>query len=200
MKRMTFLALLLAALVTAAGAQVETMHRAPGTPGGPPLPPGPPAPLGKWWKNSDVVKELQLSDAQIKQIEQTFLDFRLKLIDLRAEVERQEVKLQPLIEADRPDEQQVGTQVDAVLAARARLEKTNTMMMLAIRRALSVEQWKKLQAIQQKREGPFLTHFNGPVPPPGPGMGRDVIYFRRGPEPPPEMAAPAPPTGPGQDE
>src|SRR5919198_2154552 len=106
--------------------------------------------LGAWWKNSDVVKELQLTDAQVKQIEQTFLDYRLKLIDLRADVERQETKLQPLLEADQPNEQQIGSQVDAVVAARGRLEKTNTMMMLAIRRVLSVDQWKKLQAIEHR--------------------------------------------------
>ncbi len=164
-------------------------------PGGPGMPPSPPAPLGKWWKNSDVAKELQLSDAQIKQIEQTFLDYRMKLIDLKADVERQELKLQPLIEADRPDEQQVGTQVDAVLAARAKLEKTNTMMMLAIRKALSVEQWKKLQAIQQKREGPFFTHFGGP----GAGMGGDVMYFRRRIDG-PESAPLPPPPPPGQND
>jgi Spy/CpxP family protein refolding chaperone len=176
--------------------QRKVIVTAPGGPGMPPPPP--PAPLGKWWKNSDVVKELQLSDAQIKQIEQTFLDYRMRLIDLKADVERQELKLQPLIEADRPDEQQVGTQVDAVLAARAKLEKTNTMMMLAIRKALSVEQWKKLQAIQQKREGPFFTHFDGPLPP-GAHMDRDVIYLRHGPDGPESMPAP-PPRGPGLNE
>jgi periplasmic protein CpxP/Spy len=110
-----------------------------------------PGPFGAWWKNSDVVKELQLSDAQVKQIEQTFLDYRLKLIDLRADVERQETKLQPLLEADQPNEHEVSSQVDLVVAARGKLEKTNTMMMLAIRRVLSVEQWKKLQAIEHRR-------------------------------------------------
>ncbi len=161
-----------------------------------PGPPMPSAPLGKWWKNSEIAKELQLTDPQIQQIEKTFLDYRLKLIDLKADVERQEIKLQPLIEADRPDEQQVGTQIDAVLAARGKLEKTNTLMMLAIRKVLSVEQWKKLQAIQQKREGPFAMHFDMPVPP-GPGMERDHVYFfkRRVPgEPGPEtMPLPPPP-------
>jgi Spy/CpxP family protein refolding chaperone len=125
--------------------------------------------LGAWWKNSDVVKELQLSDAQVKQIEQTFLDYRLKLIDLRADVERQETKLQPLLEADQPSEQQVGSQVDAVVVARGKLEKTNTMMMLAIRRVLSVDQWKKLQAIHHRHmhergmgPGGHDEHFRGP--------------------------------------
>lgn len=197
MKRASVMLLLLVVFVGSAFGQGEMRRRQPGTPGAAPMaptpPPGPP-PLGKWWKNSDVVKELQLTDAQIKQIEQTFLDYRLKLIDLRADVERQETKLQPLIEADQPDEQQVGMQIDAVLAARAKLEKTNTMMMLAIRRALSVEQWKKLQAIQQKREGPFYRHFEGPTPPPEARMEGDVMFYRRGPEAPEAM--PSPPTEP----
>lgn len=108
--------------------------------------------LGAWWKNSDVVKELGLSDAQVKQIEQTFLDHRLKLIDLRAELERQELRFQPLIDAEQPDEAKVGAQLDAVLAARGRLEKAHAMMQLAIRRVLTIEQWKKLQSRHHQRD------------------------------------------------
>lgn len=127
--------------------------------------PMPPPELGKWWKNSDIVAQLQLGDAQIKQIEDTFLDYRLKLIDLHAEVERQEARLQPLIEADQPDEAKVSAQIDLVIAARGKLEKANTMMMLAIRRVLNVEQWKKLQTIQQERD---RMRFHGRGGPEGP--------------------------------
>ena len=143
----------------------------PGPPGGQvfyaqvPAPPGHPLDLGKWWKNSRIARELGLSEAQISQIEQTFLEQRLKLIDLRADLEKQEARLQPLIEADQPDEAKVSAQIDQVLAARGRLEKTNAMMMLAIRRALSVEQWKKLQSFQQERE----REFHRMVAPPFPG-------------------------------
>lgn len=130
-----------------------------------PRAPMPPHELGKWWKNSDVVAKLQLSDAQIKQIEDTFLDYRLKLIDLHAEVERQEARLQPLVEADQPDEAKVSAQIDLLIAARGKLEKTNTMMMLAIRKVLTVEQWKKLQAIQQERHRTRFPGAGGPEPP-----------------------------------
>ena len=147
-----------------------------------PQPPQPPQPdLGKWWKNSDVVRELQLTEAQITQIEQTFLEHRLKLIDLRAEVERQETRLQPLIEADRPDEAKVGAQIDLVLAGRGRLEKENAMMMLAIRRVLSVEQWKKLESIQQGR---------GRMP--GAFAPQHPSVRRQGPSPAPPAATPPP--------
>lgn len=144
----------------------------PGHPAAAPRAPMPPPGLGKWWKNSDVVAKLQLSDAQIKQIEDTFLDFRLKLIDLHAEVERQEARLQPLIEADQPDEAKVSSQIDLVIAARGKLEKANTMMMLAIRKVLTVEQWKKLQSVQQERERRPFGGTRRPDGPEGPGGPR----------------------------
>jgi len=152
-----------------------------------------PGPFGTWWKNSDVVKELQLTDAQVKQIEQTFLDYRLKLIDLRADVERQETKLQPLLEADQPNEHEVSSQVDLVVTARGKLEKTNTMMMLAIRRVLSVDQWKKLQAIERRR-GPRNFFYRRT----GPGDHEQWIFReQRGSNAPEPPQPPAPPEAPG---
>lgn len=129
------------------------------------LPPPPPGPdLGRWWKNSEIVREIGLSEAQSSQIEQTFLEHRLKLIDLRADLEKQEARLQPLVEADQLDEAKVTAQIEQVLAARGRLEKANAMMMLSIRRVLSVEQWRKLQAIKESRQSPHRP----PVPPAAP--------------------------------
>lgn len=153
MKRLKSVLIALLILPIVAAAQM------PPAPPAAPHPPGRPD-LGKWWKNSDVVRELQLTEAQVNQIEQAFLDHRLKLIDLRADVERQEARLQPLIEADQPDEAKVLPQLDALLAARGKLEKQNAMMMLGIRRVLSVEQWKELQAIQQRHE-----QMHGHMPP-----------------------------------
>ena len=142
-------------------------------PHGFPRQPGPPGPdLGKWWKNSEIVRELALSETQVGQIEQTFFEQRLKLIDLKADLEKQETRLQPLIEADQPDEAKVSAQIDQVLAARGRLEKANAMMMFSIRRVLTVEQWKKLQEIKERRERRF------PRAPAPPGM------FERQPGPP----------------
>jgi protein CpxP len=160
----------------------------PQNPPAPPAPPPPPSPppqrpeLGKWWKNSTVVRELGLSDTQIKETEQTFLNHRLNLIDLRAALEREEVQLQPLMEADKQDDAKISAQLDRVLAARNKLERENTMMMLAIRRVLTLEQWKKLQELQKLREAPPLP----PLPPAPPSV----------PAPPAPAAPPAPPKPP----
>ena len=134
--------------------------------------------LGAWWKNSDTVSKLQLSEDQVKKIEQTYLDHKLKLIDLQADLEKQELRLEPLMDADRPDEAKVGTQIDLITAARGRLEKENAMMMLAIRSDLTVDQWKKLKTLQAAEQGKERVLFwranpginmEGPLPPPPPG-------------------------------
>jgi Spy/CpxP family protein refolding chaperone len=102
---------------------------------------------GKWWKDSDLMKKLGVSDDQVTKIEKIFQDHRLQLIDLHADLEKQEAILEPLVEADQPQESQVVTQIDKVAQARANLEKSDAMMLLAIRRVLTVDQWKKLRDI-----------------------------------------------------
>ncbi len=133
--------------------------------------------LGAWWKNSEIVSKLQLSEEQVRKIEDTYLNHRLKLIDLRANLEKQEVQLEPLLDADRPDEGKVATQIDEITAARGRLEKENALMMLAIRRVLTVDQWKKLQTLDETHRtgGPVVLERRwrahppaGPASTPGP--------------------------------
>jgi periplasmic protein CpxP/Spy len=128
-------------------------------------------PMGKWWKNAEIVKELQLSDEQLQRLEQAFQESRLHLIDLHAALEKEEALLEPLTEADNPDESQVDSQIDKVAMARAELEKAHTRMLLNVRKVLTTDQWKKLQS----------THF-GPMP---------RMHFPMG----PELPAPPPSSG-----
>ena len=138
---------------------------------------------GKWWQDSELAKKLQLTDAQIKQLNQTFFDHRLKLIDYGAEMEKQDMKLQNLLDEDMPDTGQVSSQVDQVLSARGKLEREYTMMNLDLRKVLSVEQWRQLKSIREqlgpprhdfshgmgpRRHGPAGPH-DGTPPPPPPG-------------------------------
>jgi Spy/CpxP family protein refolding chaperone len=104
--------------------------------------------LGKWWQSSDIVKKLQLGDGQVAQLDQIFYEHRLKLIDFGADMEKQDLKLQMLVDADVPNEGQVEAQVDQVLAARGKLEREFTMMNLELRKVLSIEQWRQLKAIR----------------------------------------------------
>jgi Spy/CpxP family protein refolding chaperone len=127
--------------------------------------PGP----GKWWKDSELMRKIGVSDEQVQKIEKIFQGHRLDLIDLHAALEKQEAILEPLVEADQPDEAQVIAQIDKVAQARANLEKSNAQMLLAIRRVLTVDQWKKLRDLPGVV--PFQRRPVGlpAVPPPGGG-------------------------------
>lgn len=137
------------------------------------------APPGMWWKNPDIVQKLSLTSDQQKRMDDIFQQSRLQLIDLKANVEKQEVLLEPMLSANPPDTNKVLAQIDRVASARAELEKANARMLLGIRGVLSADQWTKLQAEQRENQR-FLFHFKGPDGPvfrgpggpgPGPGVG-----------------------------
>jgi Spy/CpxP family protein refolding chaperone len=140
--------------------------------------------MGKWWQNPDIVSKLQLNDGQISQLNQVFYDHKMKLIDYGAEMEKQDLKLQSLLDADTPDEGQVSSQVDQVLAARGKLEREFTMMNLNLRKVLSLEQWRQLKAVRgDVGPGDNFIYFQKKIGPGGPGTpGPDVMPL---PPPPP---------------
>lgn len=131
--------------------------------------------MGKWWQNSDLAKKLQLTDSEIGQLDQTFYEHKLKLIDYGAAMEKQDLKLQELLDMDNPDDSQVNAQVDQVLEARGKLEREFTMMNLALRRVLTVQQWRQLKSMRGNG-GAFgdrifirkMLPGSAPMPPPGP--------------------------------
>ena len=128
--------------------------------------------MGKWWQNPDVVSKLSLSDSQVSQLNQVFYNHKMKLIDYGAEMEKQDLKLQNLLDADQPDEGQVGSQVDQVLAARGKLEREFTMMNLNLRKVLTLDQWRQLKAVRgDAGPGDNFIFFQKKIGPGGPGPG-----------------------------
>ncbi len=150
--------------------------------------------LGKWWQNSEIAKKLQLGDGQIAQLDQTFYDHKLKLIDYGAEMEKQDLKLQSLLDADVPNEGQVEAQVDQVLSARGKLEREFTMMNLDLRKVLSLDQWRQLKSIRGQGgtfAGGDRVFFRKVLPP---GGGPELMTQPPG-ELPPLPPLPPPPPG-----
>lgn len=111
-------------------------------------------PPGRWWTDPALVQRLGLTPDQQKRIDTLFQQNRLKLIDQSAGLQKEEAILEPLLEADRPDESQVLAQIDRIAQARAELEKANARMLLGFRGVLTLDQWKRLQAEEPPRRGP----------------------------------------------
>jgi Spy/CpxP family protein refolding chaperone len=123
-----------------------------------------------WWKNPDIIQKLSLTADQQKRMDDIFQQSRLQLIDLKANVEKQEVMLEPMLSANPPDTNKVLSQIDHVASARAELEKAHARMLLGIRGVLSADQWTKLQ--EGQREHRRMMHLEGPGGPGGPGSMR----------------------------
>ena len=136
---------------------------------GPPPPPGGDGPGrmlqggpgGRWWNNPEMAQRIGVNSDQQKKMDDIFQANRLRLVDLNATLQKEELILEPLVRSDSPDEPKILAQIDKVAQARAELEKANARFLLGIRRTLTPEQWKKLQA---ERPGGL-----GPDGPGGPG-------------------------------
>ena len=103
-------------------------------------------PEGRWWGNPELAQQLALTTDQIKKMDDILQQHRLRLVDLHAAVQKQELMMEPLVSADQPDEAKLLAQIDKVAQARADLEKENARMLLDIRRVLTPDQWQKLKA------------------------------------------------------
>ena len=147
-----------------------------------------------WWNNPRIVERLKLTDDQRKAMDQILLDHREKLIDLRADLQKAELAMEPLMNADTPNDSAILAQTDKIVQARGELEKANARFLLAIRDKLTAEQWKQIQDFRRSGElqqwrreeqhpggpGEQFRHQGpsqqAPVPPssnPGSGTGTD---------------------------
>jgi len=104
----------------------------------------------RWWKNPLTVTFLALTADQQKRMDDVFQRYRLKLIDLNAALEKEEVTMDPLVSAEPLEESKITAQIDRVAQARAELEKSNGRMLLGIRKLLMPEQWSKLNQLSPR--------------------------------------------------
>ena len=177
----------LAAGVAAAGAQGGTP---PTGQDGPGMGPGPffrhqfmmrrapmeqafgPMGVGRFWHDPGIISQLKITDEQQKSMDEILLQHRETLIDLDASLQKAELKLGPMLQADQPNESEIEGQIDAIAQARANLEKANARFLLAIRAKLTPEQWTALRQIREQRMERFrdggrrrmMLHKQGPGP------------------------------------
>src|SRR5580692_10490588 len=126
-------------------------------------------PPGMWWHNPDLIQKLNLTPDQQKRMDDILQQSRLQLIDLRANVEKQEVLMEPMLAANPPDTNKILAQIDQAAQARAELEKANAKMLLGIRNVLTPDQWTKLQAEQREHRRMMHKGPGGSGEPAGPG-------------------------------
>lgn len=160
---------------------------------------GPYGQHGHWWNNPTMIEKLKLTDDQRKAMDAILLQHREKLIDLRANLDKAELALQPMMSEDQPNENAILAQIDKIAAARADLEKANARFLLALRGKLTQDQWKTLQTLRAQRRQERWGDRRGPGPDNCP-YGGNCPAMRQGPAAPAQPAPPAPPAQGPSDE
>ena len=155
-------------------------------------------PPGTWWKNPATVTALTLTADQQKKLDDIFLQSRISLIHLHASLEEEQLKLEPLLNANPPDQAKSLAQISKIADLRADLEKADAKMLLSLRAVLTADQWTKLQAEQHTRMEQMRDDRSpkrGPGAPGAPGMQRHP-QGPGGPPPPPGQQGSVNPNGP----
>jgi Spy/CpxP family protein refolding chaperone len=109
---------------------------------------GMPGAQGRWWNNPRVVEALKLTEEQQKAMDGILMNHREKLIDLRASLQKQDLRMEELIADVHPEEGAIVAQIDKVAQARAELEKANARFLLAVWSKLTPEQKTQLNQLR----------------------------------------------------
>jgi len=105
-----------------------------------------------WW-DSPIARDLNLTDAQVKQIRSTVREYRAKLVDLRASVEKAEIEVEDAFNEENVDPRKATEAIDHLANARADLTRTVSQMSLRLRTVLTPDQWRELQKRRPLRQG-----------------------------------------------
>lgn len=104
----------------------------------------PPRGFYAWW-DSPVARDLNLSSDQIQQIRSTVKEYRSKLVDLRATLEKAEIEVDDTFNEDSFDQKRASDAIDHLANARADLTRVFSQMSLRLRAVLTPDQWRELQ-------------------------------------------------------
>ena len=105
---------------------------------------------GKWWQDERFRKELGLTAEQSTRLESIFQKTQPTLRERMQALDQAEDQLEQFIETG--DDATVMQHVGVVEVARGELNKTRTMMLLRMRRALTADQWARFTALAEENQ------------------------------------------------
>jgi Spy/CpxP family protein refolding chaperone len=104
---------------------------------------GPPG--RRWWDEKSYAKDLKLRPEQQTRMDAIFEQNKNALLSRLQNLQQAESQMEEISKSPTPDEAALFTQIDRVAQARAELEKTNTHMLLQIRKEMDSDQIARLE-------------------------------------------------------
>jgi Spy/CpxP family protein refolding chaperone len=155
MKKALILAVATVCMAMSAAAQAQNPPNPPlGPPHGPMLGFGPMLHPG-FWKDSEIVAKLNLTDAQRAQLEKIFTDHRGNFSATRDQIKATAEAVRKALDTDPPDEAAFNANVTKLQTLHAQIGQDFAAMTLAFRKVLTVDQWKTLEQMEQQHVQDF---------------------------------------------
>jgi Spy/CpxP family protein refolding chaperone len=102
-------------------------------------------PPGKWWRRPEIVQSLNLAEDQQNKLEAIFRTASSDLIDLRGEVEKQNIALRGDLDQSQLDRATIRRDAQKLSEARARLFERELTMLVDMRAVLNDSQWSRMR-------------------------------------------------------
>jgi len=102
-------------------------------------------PPGKWWRRPEIVQSLNLSEEQQNKLENIFRTASGDLIDLRGEVEKQNISLRGDLDQSQLDRAAIRRDAQKLSDARGRLFERELTMLVDMRAVLNDAQWDRMR-------------------------------------------------------
>ena len=103
-------------------------------------------PAGKWWYNPKIQKNLNLSKAEIKQLDNLFASSSRKLIKQKSAVEREQFELDQLLSGKNVNDADVKKQFRNLEKARQNLANERLQFVIGVRNILGSDRFQQLKS------------------------------------------------------
>ncbi len=102
-------------------------------------------PSGKWWYNKKVVKNLNLTSNEVRQLDGLYEDSHRKLIDLKSAVKREQFELDTLLGKEPVDDAKVRKQFQRLEKARTDLANERLGFVIRVREIIGADRFQQLK-------------------------------------------------------
>ena len=108
-------------------------------------------PYGRWWQKPEIAEELDLTADEQEKLDVLFLESQRALIDLRSNVQRQELELEALLEQADFDRRACIDQFDRRVDARSEVARRRFAFHVEVRELLGLDRYRELRATLRDR-------------------------------------------------
>ena len=102
----------------------------------------------KWWKDPQIVSELDLSKEQVKKIDHIFKAYRGKIFRFRKNLKQSEVELKKELQNPDANKEDVLKLIDGIETTKAAYTRMKVEMFLKVKDVLTPEQEETLHRIK----------------------------------------------------